>query len=242
LFNRVDLEGHKRLLELPTRSTISGFLRGAVLSSALLAPVSIRAAPEHSVLLIGDSVMAALSQRHTDAATRAGQADWKVGIDSRPCRKATTPGCKKGTPESTLAVLRARRAHLGNTVLVIMVGHNDDRGPKFRSKVEAILEEARGSPQVFWLTMREISKSYATANRIIEEEASRRPNVQVIPWAEASRSRRSWVARDGVHLTALGAKEMASLIFQTLERWIAGPLGKWCPTAGAERRTLTAKP
>ena len=89
----------------------------------------------------------------------------------------------------------------------------------FREKVSAMLDEVRDAPQIFWISMREVSKSYVAANRVITEEAARRPNVRVIPWAEASRHQYSWVARDGTHLTATGAKQMAFVICQSLQTW-----------------------
>src|SRR5262245_7257765 len=127
----------------------------------------VNAAPGRSVLLVGDSVMAALSGPSTNAAQAIIGADgWTVSIDARVCRKSTTPGCLRGSPSSALEVLRTRH-NRQSTVVVIMVGHNDDRGPRFREKVSAILDEVSDAPQVFWVSMREVSKSYVAANRVI---------------------------------------------------------------------------
>ena len=177
------------------------------------------AAPGRSVPLVGDSVMAALASLYTGAAKAIIEADgWTVTMDARVCRKSTTPGCLHGSPISALEVLRTRH-NRQSTIVVIMVGHNDDRGARFRENVSAILDEVRDAPHVFWVSMREVSKSYVAANRVITEEAAKRPNVQVVPWAEASRQQVSWVARDGTHLTATGAKHMALVIRQALEAW-----------------------
>jgi len=186
---------------------------------AFLLNGSVHAAPGRSVLLVGDSVMAALSGHYTGAAKAIIEADgWTVTMDARVCRKSTTPGCLHGSPISALEVLRTRQ-NRQSTIVVIMLGHNDDRGTMFREKVAAILDEVRDAPHVFWVSMREVSKSYVAANRVITEEAARRPNVQVIPWAEVSRQQGSWVARDGTHLTATGANQMALVIRQSLHAW-----------------------
>jgi hypothetical protein len=186
---------------------------------AILLNGSVDAAPGRLVLLVGDSVMAALSGDFTDAAKAImGRDGWTVTMDARVCRKSTTPGCLHGSPTSALEVLRTR-PNRQSTVVVIMVGHNDDRGRMFREKVSTILDEVGDAPHVFWVSMREVSKSYIAANQVITEEAARRPNVQVIPWAMASRHQPSWVARDGTHLTTMGAKHMALVIRQSLNAW-----------------------
>ena len=206
---------------LPVNKNI--LLRSVIGLSSILVTLLLNgpvdAALGRSVLLVGDSVMAALSSHYTDAAQAIIGADgWTVTMDARVCRKSTTLGCLHGSPTSALEVLRTRQ-NRQSTIVVIMVGHNDDRGTMFREKVSAILDEVRDAPQVFWISMREVSKSYVAANRVITEEAARRPNVWVIPWAEASRQQYSWMARDGTHLTATGAKHMAFVIRQSLQTW-----------------------
>ena len=179
----------------------------------------VETAPGRAVLFVGDSVLAALAGQYPDAGKAiCGAEGWTVTLDARVCRKSTTPGCLHGSPTSALEVLHTRR-NRQSTVVVIMVGHNDDRGTKFREKVTAILDEVRDAPQVFWVSMREVGKSYVAANRVIIEEAARYPHVQVIPWAEASRQQSSWVTRDGTHLTTTGAKHLAMVICQSLNAW-----------------------
>jgi lysophospholipase L1-like esterase len=68
------------------------------------------------------------------------------------------------------------------------------------------------------MTMREVSHSYREANKMIKEEAALHKNTRVIDWAEISRNQSSWVVRDGTHLTATGAKNMASVIAKELQK------------------------
>lgn len=176
-------------------------------------------AGESNVFLVGDSVLSALNPNDTNYAQAIIAKDqWHVSIDAKPCRCATTPGCKGGTPESVKNVL-TKRGDLSSSVVVIMVGHNDMRNASFRSKVADILEVAKKSPMVFWVTMREISQSYRVANGILAEEANKRKNVRLVHWETQSNGQPSWFARDGVHLKTQGARMLAQAILHDLNDW-----------------------
>ncbi len=193
---------------------------------AAASPSSAQSVPPRMAFLTGDSVMAALMPTYTDAAQRViGGGGWATTIDAKVCRKAVTPGCLNGTPESVLAVLQANRPRLAGAV-VIQIGHNDDRIVTYRAQLDKILDELTGVPRVFLMTMREVSSSYVTANRTIREAAAARSNVQVIDWAAASRSQTSWVAGDGLHLTTAGATAMANLILRELDAWHAAVVAR----------------
>lgn len=171
------------------------------------------ASTNHSILLVGDSVMEALSSRYTHAAQNFIGGDLK--FHAKVCRKLTTSGCLHGQPESALNVLKGNQ---GVDTVVILMGHNDDRGVRFRQKVNALMNEVSDTHHVFWMTMREVSHSYREANKMIKEEAALHKNTRVIDWAEISRNQSSWVVRDGTHLTATGAKNMASVIAKELQK------------------------
>jgi hypothetical protein len=191
---------------------LGGFIFGSLLS------VDARAL-EANVVLVGDSVLSALNPRDTNfAQTVIGANRWNVKIDAKPCRCATTPGCKNGTPESVRNVLTARN-DLSSNAVVIMVGHNDPRNESFRAKVDSVLAAAEKSPMIFWVTMREVSASYRVANRILAEEAQKRKNVRLVPWAGVSQTRAEWFAKDGVHLRTAGARKLAETILRELEQW-----------------------
>ena len=170
------------------------------------------ASTNHSILLVGDSVMEALSSHYTHAAQNFIGGDLK--FHAKVCRKLTTSGCSHGQPESALTVLKGNQ-NVDN--VVILMGHNDERGARFRQKVNAVMNEVSDTHHVFWMTMREVSHSYHEANEIIKEEAASHKNTHVIDWAEISRNQSSWVARDGTHLTATGAKNMALIIAKELQ-------------------------
>ena len=65
--------------------------------------------------------------------------------------------------------------------------------------------------------MREVNDSYRMANLIIKEELAENKNTRIIDWAKFSENQDSWVVKDGTHLTATGARNMASLITMELK-------------------------
>ncbi|MEI7839141.1 MAG: hypothetical protein WCJ11_01420 [Methylococcaceae bacterium] len=166
----------------------------------------------HSVMLVGDSVMTALSPRYTNAAQNVIGGDLK--FQAKVCRKLTTSGCLHGQPESALTVLKGNH---GVDTVVIMMGHNDDRSERFRQKIDVLMNEVSDAHHVLWMTMREVSHSYRAANKMIKEQAALHKNTHVIDWAEISRNQSSWVVKDGTHLTATGARNMASVIAKELQ-------------------------
>jgi lysophospholipase L1-like esterase len=155
------------------------------------------------VLLIGDSVMAALNPNYTNAAAKViGAAGWKVVIDARVYR-TTAQGAQ---------VARARRSQETDSV-VVMLGHNDGGTPSvFSRRASAALDAVTGVPHVYWLTMRE--PRYAGANQMLRSLARHYPNVRLIDWARQMKP--GWTASDGLHLNGAGATGMAKLILVSL--------------------------
>jgi lysophospholipase L1-like esterase len=155
------------------------------------------------VVLIGDSVMAALNPGYTNAAARViGAAGWNVIIDAR-VNRSTAQGAD---------VAQARRAQETDSV-VVMLGHNDGATPSvFSRRATAVLEQLKRVPRVYWLTMRE--PRYAGANQVLRTLAPRYRNVRLIDWAHTVKP--GWTAKDGLHLNGDGATGMAMLILSSL--------------------------
>ena len=155
------------------------------------------------MILIGDSVMAALNPDYTDAARKVlGPAGWSVVIDAKVDR-------------STLEGRRVLQGlHPGpNDTVVIMLGHNDAGTPSvFGPRVDGILQDLARVHRVFWLTIRE--PRYAAADAVLTADLARYPNLHLIPWAASIQP--GWTARDGLHLNASGATGMAHLILQSI--------------------------
>jgi hypothetical protein len=163
---------------------------------------------DNRILLVGDSVLASLKGYVEKSLFNSNYI-----IDAKVCRRSTTPGCMKGAEKSALDVLR-NLTNKHNTIIVIMIGHNDDRGVSFQKKIQLLLEELHDVPKVFWITMREVSQSHIVANQIIIQETNKFSHTHIIPWHNISRQQHSWVTRDGTHLTPIGSKNLAIHIRQ----------------------------
>jgi lysophospholipase L1-like esterase len=161
------------------------------------------AAKGRSVVLIGDSVMAALNPTYTNAANKViGAAGWKVVIDAK-VNRTTAQGAQ---------VAQARRAQETDSV-VIMLGHNDGGTPSvFQGRATAVLHQLKGVSHVYWLTMRE--PRYAGANRVLRSLTAQNKNLHLVDWAHQIKP--GWTAKDGLHLNGAGASGMAALILASL--------------------------
>jgi lysophospholipase L1-like esterase len=193
-----------------TRSGRSALRLAAVVAVVVLSTVVAAggaeakpAAKGRSVVLIGDSVMAALNPDYTNAAKKViGAAGWKVVIDAK-VNRTTGQGAQ---------VAQARRAEETDSV-VIMLGHNDGATPSvFQHRASLVLQQLKGVPHVYWLTMRE--PRYAGANRVLRSLAGQYKNLRLVDWAHQIKS--GWTAKDGLHLSGAGATGMATLILASL--------------------------
>lgn len=175
----------------------------AVLLASLAGAVAPAAAARRTVLLIGDSVMAAMNPGYTDAArTVMGAAGWNVVIDAKVNR----------TTAQGMTVAQAHPRQLGDTV-VVMLGHNDGGTPSvFRPRAQRLMKALATVPHVYWLTMRE--PRYAGANQVLRSLTGTYRNLHLVDWAHAVRS--GWTAKDGLHLSGRGATGMARLILAAI--------------------------
>ena len=174
----------------------------AIIAVPLLAgPTSARGS-RPTVVLIGDSVMAAMNPGYTDAARKViGAGGWNVVIDAA-VNRTTAQGA---------VVAQARRAQ-ADTVIV-MLGHNDGGTPsRFKARAQQVLRALAKVPRVYWLTMRE--PRYAGANKVLRDLRATFPNLRLVDWAHSIRS--GWTGQDGLHLSGAGATGMARLILTTI--------------------------
>jgi lysophospholipase L1-like esterase len=167
------------------------------------APTTISKVVPGRVVLVGDSVMAALEPNYTDAAREVlGAAGWKVDIDAEVNRSTVQGG----------NVVAGLQPGPGDTV-VLMLGHNDAGSARvFGPRVESVLAQLSGVQRVYWLTMRE--PRYAEANGVLAAAQAAHPNLHIIPWAASIQP--GWTAKDGLHLNGSGATGMAQLILQAI--------------------------
>jgi hypothetical protein len=144
------------------------------------------------------------------------------GIDARlelaACRRVGDASCPYDGVRPPNVIERATQlgAQLG-PVVVVIVGYND-----YEANYAANIEQAlsvfakAGVQRVLWLTLRESRQSYASMNDMIRDAARRHPELTVVDWNAASRNNPPWFQPDDIHLTAIGAEAMASLVNGTL--------------------------
>jgi UDP-glucose 6-dehydrogenase len=166
-------------------------------------------ATAETILFIGDSVMAGIPKYYIRQKFNMYSS---ILIDTKVCRKMTTPGCFHGKPESALNVLSKYDAD----TIVIMIGHNDERNKSFTHKIKLLMDRIEGNKVVYWLTMREVSNTYRNANAILKSEAKNNKKIRILDWAYFSRNETSWFTKDGTHLNKNGGKKMANFILETL--------------------------
>jgi hypothetical protein len=203
--------------------------------------------------LIGDSTLAAVRLVRAYEPLRR----YNFTFDAEECRRTTTTSCGNG-PENALTTLRRLRGQWGS-VLVMMTGYNDP-GMTFASSVDAIMTAARrqGIKVVIWLTMRtaevvyprrdftSTSYGFDDNNRILLQMSRRYPGIlQIANWAGHSADQPSWVASDGIHLTATGAAAVSTFIANQVDRVFAGaaitPPAPWQTLRrGSEGRKVAA--
>jgi hypothetical protein len=131
---------------------------------------------------------------------------WDVAI----CRTIDGTSCPfDGERAPTLIEVVEARGTVPATV-VVEVGYNDPAGT-FATEVDHAMSvlTAAGATHVLWLTMRESRVPYPTLNSLLDKEAARWPQLDLVDWNAASASHPSWFQTDDVHLTPEGGIAMA---------------------------------
>jgi hypothetical protein len=169
------------------------------------------------VLLVGDSVMAAFNYAYGKAGLDAVKAGWDVQLDARACRRLVAKSCRDGVT-TALDALKARK--LPPTV-VMTAGYNDDGN--LDDDIDAVMSymTANGVTRVVWLNYLDVTKPgrFHEPNADLVGAVKRWPQIQVVDWHAFGAGQKSWVGKDGVHLTGKGAEAFG----QTIAWWLAVP-------------------
>ena len=107
------------------------------------------------------------------------------------------------------------------SVLVVSAGTNDD--PRivstFARAVSEIVADAGGGRCVVWPTIVRppaVGASYDRINRALVRAAARHRNLVLVDWVGIVAAHRSWLARDGVHVSSAGYRARATAIAHAL--------------------------
>ncbi len=108
-------------------------------------------------------------------------------------------------------------------VIHVSLGTNDDPGQPeaFRGAIAEVMEVAGERRCVVWANIvRPPYKrvSYRGYNRVLAEEDEARDNLMVLNWVRMVRRHPSWLADDGVHVSAAGYAARAAAVARLVRR------------------------
>jgi hypothetical protein len=120
------------------------------------------------------------------------------------------------------SVLRAYGRGLPR-VIHVSLGTNDDPRAlsSFRSSIRAVMGVAGPRRCVVWANVVRppvAGASYAGYNRVLAQESKGRENLRVVNWARLVRENPSWLAGDGVHVSATGYQARARRVAESVRR------------------------
>ena len=179
-----------------------------------------RLADGNRVLVIGDSILASISNRYGDQlCQQLVPRGWAVEVDAEVGRFI----------EFGRQVL-ARRPTTDWDAAIVMLGNNYDGDPDaFARELDALLDELEPRP-VLLLTVTRFEVEQDEVNWITTIEAGRRDNVQLLDWtsptAEGAPGAEELLTGDGLHLTTKGQDALATLISRAMGRAPAGSEGE----------------
>jgi hypothetical protein len=229
---------------------VAGWFTGEPATASGPPPVNAPPSPDTPVVMISDSSFAGI--RWGGALGYLQGAIWDARLES--CRRLVGASCRgrEGYAPRTAVQELSTTIAGANRALIVATGYNDWSG-FFPLGVDALIQQARakGIDRVIWLTYRENvgyvspgatsnAASFSVNNAYLRSvvASGRYPELILADWDTYSRSRPSWLASDGVHLTATGAPEAAAYVsrkFAFLERRpcppaLGGPAtqGGWC--------------
>lgn len=178
-------------------------------------------------LLVGDSVMAAMTLSYGAPARALLAARHSFLLDAKGCRRLITTSCSIGSSPPPTNAITAITAYAGtySRALVVAAGYNDSTtgSTGLSTAIDRILAEAKrqGVPYVVWLTYREagsLAARFHAHNVLLRQQAALHPELRIADWATRSAGLPSgWFSADGVHLGPSAASEMADLIADTLD-------------------------
>jgi hypothetical protein len=175
------------------------------------------------VTIFGDSVAAAFGWDSTARQVLA-RGD-RLTLDLAPCGRLTQPGCLSPPPPSVLEEVGLLGRNIGPTA-VVLVGYNDDPHI-YAAGIGKVLKamQHQGVKHVLWLTLRAVNKQYTLTNEVIHGASARCRWMTVVDWNGYSRNHPSWFATDSIHLSALGAVQLATYLHRALKQLgLTGPL------------------
>lgn len=178
----------------------------------------------NKVLVIGDSILASISNRYgNQLCERLVPRGWEVQVDAEVSRFI----------EFGRRVLREHRGEHWDAA-VVMLGNNYDGDPQaFADELDRLLDELASMPVVL-LTVTRFEPQQDEVNFILTVAATERAGVRLLDWAsrtsEAAPGSEQLLAGDRLHLSPTGQAVLASMISRELGSAPAGSIGSCRPS------------
>ncbi len=190
-----------------------------------------QAAAGSRLLMIGDSIFAAMATRYSDLACRVlNPLGWSVAVEAEVGRFV----------DLGVRVVK-RKVPQGFDAAIVFLGTNY-RGVQddYRVAMIEILDQLSPRP-VIVLTASEHNKNISEVNRVVIEQVGERQNLWLIDWRRLSKNPgRLW--RDGIHPTEEGEQFLIDTIAQVLGEAPGGQPGQCLASEFVNDTTLDVKP
>ena len=159
------------------------------------------------VLMIGDSILALLSRRYTNAACQSiVPLGWQMSIEAEIGRGITFAP----------TVLEAKDADQWDAFVLFLGTNYWGNRPEFKRVLGQVLDEMSPRPVVLFTTS-EFRPSQRDVNSVIENEVLTRENVWFVDWRAISKAP-GVLAGDGIHPSNDGNDFLVEKISQVLGR------------------------
>lgn len=190
-----------------------------------------QAATGPRLLMVGDSIFAAMATRYSDLACRVlNPLGWSVAVEAEVGRFV----------DLGVRVVK-RKIPQGFDAAIVFLGTNY-RGVQddYRAAMIEILDRLSPLP-VIVLTASEHNKNISEVNRVVIEQVGERQNLWLIDWRRLSKNP-GMLWRDGIHPTEEGEQFLIDTIAQVLGQAPGGQPGQCLASEFVSDTTLDVKP
>ena len=147
--------------------------------------------------------MAALNPTYTDLARHTLEPlGWTVTIDAKESR----------FPSAAIEVLKARRAEIGDVVVIHMSNNYLDDEALWAQQIDDMFATLTGVKRFIFINVTEFRPDRAQVNEQLRAALVRHPNMVLLDWNALTKANPSYTGSDHLHLSLAGARAYAAMI------------------------------
>lgn len=183
------------------------------------------------LLMIGDSIFAAMATRYSDLACQTlNPLGWSVAVEAEVGRFV----------DLGVRVVKKKLSQQFDAAVVFLGTNYRGVQDEYRAAMIEILDRLAPRP-VIVLTASEHNKNIAEVNRVVIEQVGERQNLWLIDWRRLSKNP-GMLWRDGIHPTEEGEQFLIDTISQVLGPAPSDQPGECLPSEFVSDTTLEVKP